>query len=146
MLQERLVGRLRLGLVRLLRHQLHLPTIRLNLQLVPSSIHTGDQKAVINKFMEYKGGLLWGNGLFSRKNVSYPFAKLVVEHHHILLQALSSEFRLERSELVGISTKNRIFYKGILFKHSNCNVPKNLVFWTFQSEQILSDLNRFMQS
>lgn len=95
---------------------------------------------------EYKGGLLWGDGVLSRRNISYPFAKLVVGQDHIILQSPTSEFRLERSEIVGISTKNRIFYKGIVLNHSNSDVPKTLVFWTFQASAVLSDLDQLIDS
>ena len=94
---------------------------------------------------EYKGGLLWGDGLFSRRNVSYPFAKLIVGRDHLIFQSPTSEFRLERSEIVGISTKNRIIYKGVVFKHSNKDAPKTLVFWAFQATEILTDLDEFMR-
>ncbi len=93
---------------------------------------------------EYKGGLLWGDGFFSRRNVSYPFAKLIIWPDHLILESLDSEFRVERSEVTGISTKNRIIYKGVVIKHSNKDNPKLLVFWTFQSSDVLADLDKFM--
>jgi hypothetical protein len=93
---------------------------------------------------EHKGGLLWGDTIFRRRNVSYPFAKLIVEDEHIILKIPTTELRLSRDEIIGFLIKNRIFYKGIVFQHVNNDVPKTITFWTFQPAAVLSELNSFM--
>jgi hypothetical protein len=93
---------------------------------------------------EYKGGLLWGDTIFRRRNVSYPFARLIVEDGYIILKTPTTELRLSRDEIIGFLIKNRMFYKGIVFRHSNSDAPKTITFWTFQPAAVLSALNLFM--
>ena len=92
---------------------------------------------------EYRGGLRWGGGSFGQTNVSYPFAKLSIGRGEIILSTLNEEFTLTPTEVTSISQKNRILYKGIVFHHTNSALPRILVFWTFESKKILSDLDSY---
>lgn len=90
---------------------------------------------------EYKGGVRWGQSLFRCGNVSYPLGGLIIDSDQIIIRVPGSEFVLDRNDIQKIGVKNRIFYKGLVFEHSNTNLPKILVFWTFQSDLILRNLN-----
>ncbi len=54
--------------------------------------------------------------------------------------------RFARENLIGISVKNMLFHLGLVFKHDSVDIPNKLIFWTFQSNQVLADLKKFMEA
>lgn len=96
--------------------------------------------------IKFTGGLRWGNAFWGDTvNVTYPFASLQIEsdkciltRHFFWVHYVSYEIRYEQIEYV--SLKKFLFSKGVLFTHTNKNIPKYLLFWTKKTDQIFDIL------
>ena len=94
---------------------------------------------------EYRGGLTWGRGYFRRFYVSFPFGKLRIDSKFLTFYALGSEFRFDRTEILGIEVKFALLAKGLRFIHQKAEYPPQIKFLTFQSDEILSVLSEIPQ-
>lgn len=107
--------------------------------------------SITNKRMEkFTGGLKWGNSFWNDKgdygNATFPFATLELRKEMCILTrtifgVTSISYVLPIKDIKYVTIKSFLFFKGILFVHDNCNIPKYLLFWTIHPRRICNKLN-----
>ena len=99
----------------------------------------------MNSYMQ-RGGLRFGDGLLlDCVNITYPFAQIEVFPDKIVfkvnvLRIYKKEIILEKTDIVKIELKRFLYSKGYLFSHTNMNVDKILVFWSFSPKKLMENL------
>ena len=93
--------------------------------------------------IKFIGGLRWSEG--NSYNATIPFVTLEITNEHYIITRTFFGFKLATyvlslSDIECLTIKSFLFSKGILFEHKNKNVPKFLLFWTFQSQRICNIL------
>ncbi len=73
-------------------------------------------------------------------NATWPFARLAVAHHGMLLRVPGREFRLSKEQINAVKVHNGSFSRGIAIEGSN---NERLVFWSFDVSRLCGKLKEF---
>lgn len=93
---------------------------------------------------KFRGALLVSHPLLGLLNTSWPFASLALEKSRLRFSwrflFLHAEYKIDFSEIVKIEIKRGIFSKGLRFMHSSARAPRLIIFWTWNSRELLKAL------
>lgn len=107
------------------------------------------------KIKKFTGGLRWGDKFWGGfgscdeyGNVTFPLATLEIYSDRCILAKSyfwirRVSYEIKYNELEHVSKKRILLSKGVLFTHTNKDIPKYLLFWTRKGDEICDILSRY---
>ena len=101
---------------------------------------------------KFIGGLRWGNAFWNDTgvygNATFPLANLKIVNNSCILTwtfwwLKSTSYVLPFEDINYVTTESFLFNKGILFVHTNKDIPKYLLFWTFYLVKVCNTLKSY---
>ena len=69
-------------------------------------------------------------------NLTWPFAKIIVNSESIIIQAFWKKYLLKKNEISNLRKYSGIFSKGLLIEHKRKDYPHHMVFWTLNLQRL----------
>ncbi len=107
------------------------------------------------KIKKFTGGLRWGDKFWEGfgnceeyGDVTFPFASLLIEEDRCIITRNTFwikyvSYNLKYCDIVNISIRKILWSKGVLFTHTNKDIPKYLLFWTRKGDEICDILSQY---
>lgn len=93
---------------------------------------------------KFKGGIRIGHSRTDALNFTYPFVELYATHEVVELKIslffYKKIFCLKRENINSIFPVKSFFSQGIKIEHSQSNIPKFIIFWTFSVDKVYKEL------
>jgi hypothetical protein len=80
---------------------------------------------------------------FNMRNVTWPFARIVVTKDRLSLSAFTKEYEIERNQIDNLEKYRGAFSIGLKITHSKKEMPPGFIFWTFGFAKLKSNLEHF---
>ena len=75
-------------------------------------------------------------------NVTWPLVTLEIKDGLMLIKGIFSKYSLSPNEVEKISKYDGIISNGIEIISFKTNVPRKIIFWSFRTDQIMTELSK----
>jgi len=75
-------------------------------------------------------------------NLTWPFAKIIVDRQGIILKAFNKPYYLEKKKITALREYKGIISKGLLIEHTYTVAPHHMVFWSFNLQRLKEKIER----
>ena len=81
-----------------------------------------------------------GGGRFGKVRNSWPFVKLTIDDDGISMKTMLQEVRMKREWIQAIILQKYFFNYIFIFKHNEPTIEKEIEFWSFSPNPVVTDL------